>query len=116
VDTTVEWSLLLDFYGELLTPRQRELCDLSFNQDLSLSEIAENTGVSRQAVHEALHRAEAVLTEFEQKTGCVARARRSAAAARTIREAAETMARHADPEVCGAAARILTALAGLEQD
>ena len=116
MDTAVEWSLLLDFYGELLTPRQRELCDLSFNQDLSLSEIAEDTGVSRQAVHDALHRAEAALMDFEEKTGCVARARKSAAAARTIREAAETVAQNADPEVRAAAERILAALAGLEQD
>ena len=51
MDQTVEWSLLLDFYGELLTSRQRELCELSFNQDLSLSEIASDLGISRQPRH-----------------------------------------------------------------
>lgn len=116
MDATVEWSLLLDFYGELLTPRQRELCDLSFNQDLSLSEIAENTGISRQAVHDALHRAEAALMEFERRIGCIARARKSAAAAHTIRDAANALAENTDTEVRAAAERILAALAELEQD
>lgn len=114
VSQTAERSLLLDFYGELLTPRQRELCDLSFNQDLSLSEIAEITGVSRQAVHDALRRAETTLAELEQKTGCVARTLRSVAAARTIRTAAQTLAHSADPAVRASAAAILDALAGLE--
>ena len=41
-------AMLLDFYGELLSPRQRECCDLYFNEDLSLSEIAETCGISRQ--------------------------------------------------------------------
>ena len=114
MDQTVEWSLLLDFYGELLTSRQRELCELSFNQDLSLSEIAENTGVSRQAVHDALRRAESALVEFEAKTGCVARARQSAAAAHTIRTAALGLQNCSDPAVHAAAETILAALAGLE--
>lgn len=114
MEQSVEWSLLLDFYGELLTQRQRELCDLSFNQDLSLSEIAENTGVSRQAVHDALRRAESALESFESKIGCVARARRSAAAERSIRSAAAALQSNADPAVREAAQTILAALAGLE--
>ena len=114
MEQTVEWSLLLDYYGELLTPRQRELCELSFNQDLSLSEIAENTGVSRQAVHDALRRAESTLTGFEAKTGCVARARRASAAAHTIRTAALGLRSCGDPAVHAAAETILAALAGLE--
>lgn len=114
MDQAVEWSLLLDYYGELLTSRQRELCELSFNQDLSLSEIAENTGISRQAVHDALRRAESALTGFEAKTGCVARARQSAAAVHTIRTAALGLQHCNDPAVHAAAETILAALAGLE--
>lgn len=115
MEQTVEWSLLLDFYGELLTERQRELCDLSFNQDFSLSEIAENTGVSRQAVHDALRRSETTLLELERKTGCVARARQTAAAAQTIRAAVQALADSGDPAVHAAAQTILSALAALEE-
>ncbi|MBQ7847547.1 MAG: DNA-binding protein, partial [Clostridia bacterium] len=42
--------MLLDFYGELLTERQRELADLYYNDDLSLSEVAEECGITRQGV------------------------------------------------------------------
>ena len=69
MEQTVEWGLLLDYYGELLTDRQRELCEMSFNQDLSLSEIAENTGISRQGVRDQLTHAETQLTFYEEKLG-----------------------------------------------
>lgn len=65
--------MLFDFFGDLLTERQQEFFDLYYNEDLSLSEIAEQTGVSRQAVHDNLHRAEATLREYEQRTGIVKR-------------------------------------------
>ena len=73
MDKTVYLSLLLDFYGELLTEKQREYADLYYNENLSLSEIAENDGISRQAVRDSLIRAEAVLRSTEDKTGLVAR-------------------------------------------
>ncbi len=66
-------SLLLDFYGELLTEKQRLACELHWNEDLSLSEIAEQEGLSRQGVWDILHRAEAALGEYEAKTGLVGR-------------------------------------------
>ena len=62
-------SMLLDFYGELLTEKQRECYDLHYNEDLSLSEIAEQAGVSRQGVWDNIRRAEAALKEMEEKTG-----------------------------------------------
>ena len=65
--------MLLDFYGELLTEKQRQCCELHYNEDLSLSEIAEQCGVSRQGVWDNLRRAEAALREFEEKTGLVRR-------------------------------------------
>ena len=66
-------SLLLDFYGELLTEKQREYCDLHWNEDYSLGEIAQLGGLSRQGVWDILRRAEASLRELEDKTGLVRR-------------------------------------------
>ena len=66
-------SLLLDFYGELLTDKQRECCELHFNEDLSLAEIAEGVGISRQGVWDNIRRAEAALQEIEEKTGLIRR-------------------------------------------
>ena len=64
-------SMLLDFYGELLTERQRSCYDLHINEDLSLSEIAEQSGISRQGVWDNIRRAEQALREIEEKTGLV---------------------------------------------
>lgn len=66
-------SMLLDFYGELLTEKQRECFDLHYNEDLSLSEIAEQSGISRQGVWDNIRRAEASLREIEEKTGLIRR-------------------------------------------
>lgn len=84
-------ALLFDYYGELLTEKQRKCFDLYYNQDFSLSEIAEEEGVSRQGVHDTLTRAEALLENMEEKTGCIARARRTQEALRQIREAAQQL-------------------------
>ncbi|MDD3165553.1 MAG: YlxM family DNA-binding protein [Oscillospiraceae bacterium] len=81
-------ALLFDTYGALLTDKQRLLFDQYYNQDLSLGEIAENEGISRQGVHDAICRAESVLTDLEEKTGCVARARSAAQAFHEIDAAA----------------------------
>lgn len=66
-------ALLFDFYGEMLTPRQKEFYDLYYNEDLSLTEIGENYDMSRQGVRDAIVRAEATLEELEEKTGIVKR-------------------------------------------
>ena len=70
---TYRMTMLFDFYGELLTDRQKEFFDLYYNEDLSLSEIAENEGISRQGVRDVIVRAEAILTELEDKTGLIKR-------------------------------------------
>ena len=54
--TPLEMSLLFDFYGETLTEKQRELFDLYYNEDLSLSEIAEHAGITRQGVRDSIKR------------------------------------------------------------
>ena len=70
---TYRMTMLFDFYGEVLTPRQKEFFDLYYNEDLSLSEIAENYGISRQGVRDVIVRAEAIMTDLEDKTGLMKR-------------------------------------------
>lgn len=65
--------MLLDVYGEMLTDKQREFLDLYYNDDLSLSEIAENIGITRQGVRDSIKRAEAQLHDMENKIGYIAR-------------------------------------------
>jgi len=62
-------SILLDAYGALLTERQRELVDLYYNEDLSLAEISENTGITRQGVRDGIKKSEVFLRECEEKLG-----------------------------------------------
>ncbi|MEG1858017.1 MAG: sigma factor-like helix-turn-helix DNA-binding protein [Pseudoflavonifractor sp.] len=66
-------ALLFDFYGDMLTARQKEFFDLYYNEDLSLAEIAENYEITRQGVRDVIVRAEGILTELEDKTGIIRR-------------------------------------------
>ncbi len=68
-------SILLDFYGAMLTEKQREAVEYYYNDDLSLSEIADNQGISRQGVRDAIKRAEALLFEMEECLGFARRFR-----------------------------------------
>lgn len=72
-DKTLEMTMLLDFYGEMLTDKQRECLDLYYNQDLSLSEIAQLGQISRQGVRDLLVRTEGYLTRLEEKLGILRR-------------------------------------------
>ena len=65
----MEVAFLFDFYGDMLTEKQRELAEWYYDDDLTLSEIAENTGVTRQAVRDALTRTEAALESYEERLG-----------------------------------------------
>ena len=64
-------TILLDFYGDMLTSKQREFLDYYYNEDLSLSEIAANVGITRQGVRDAIKRSEAQLMEMEDRLGLV---------------------------------------------
>ena len=66
-------SMLMDFYGQLLTDKQRDTVDLYYNEDLSLSEIAEEIGISRQGVRDSIKRGERLLNEYEEKLGLAGR-------------------------------------------
>ena len=71
----IEIGWLFDFYGPLLTERQRKLLALYCNEDFSLSEIAAREGISRQGVYDAVHRAERQLEAYEKQLGLLARYR-----------------------------------------
>lgn len=67
--------LLKDFYGKLLTAKQQQVLVLYYEEDLSLAEISEHTGSTRQAVHDLLRRAKALLYKYEARLGMVQQAR-----------------------------------------
>jgi hypothetical protein len=68
-----EMVMLLDFYGEMLTEKQRNFLEYYYNDDLSLSEIAENEGITRQGVRDAIKRAEGQMLEMEAHLGIAKR-------------------------------------------
>lgn len=110
-----ELILLYDYYGDLLTDRQRECFEMRYNQDMSLGEIGEELGISRQGVHDNLSRTEALLLNMEAKTGCVSRDQACRKAAKTILDAAKQLRQHADQTVSDLAQTILSAAQGLEE-
>ena len=73
IENIAKESLLYDFYGELLTARQKDVMKLYHEENLSLSEIADEFGISRQGVHDALKNAEKSLLEYEEKLGLIRR-------------------------------------------
>jgi predicted DNA-binding protein YlxM (UPF0122 family) len=73
VDRRYRFNQLLDFYGALLTDHAREFMRLRLEEDMSLQEIAESFGISRQAVHDSVSRSEKQLEEFEEKLSLVKR-------------------------------------------
>ena len=110
-----ELILLYDYYGDLLTDRQKECFELRYDQDLSLGEIGQELGISRQGVHDNLSRTEALLQNMETKTGCVRRDRACRKAAQQIAELAKQLQDHSDPHISELAAQILSVTAGLEE-
>ena len=66
MDTFLELSLLYEYYGELLTDTQKEICDLYYNQNFTLTEIAEDMGITKQGVRDALKKSEKLLYKYEQ--------------------------------------------------
>ena len=109
----LEMSLLFDFYGGMLTEKQQECFDMRYNQDLSLGEIGQALGVSRQAVCDNLARTEALLRKMEDNIGCVRRSLRVRKAVRQIREAANQLPN--GPATAHLVRQILTAVGELEE-
>ena len=117
----LELSYLLDFYGEVLTEKQRDGMEQYYNDDLSLSEIADNAGITRQGVRDSIKRAECILLDLEAKIGWAGRYREVNAALQKI----ETQTRliqsyHEQGKILGtgvydATVEILSTLRSIEQ-
>ncbi len=75
MEKIVEQGLLYDFYGELLTEHQQKVYEDVVYHDLSISEIAQEQGISRQGVHDLMKRCNGILEEYESKLHLVARFR-----------------------------------------
>ena len=110
---SMELILLYDYYGALLTDRQKECFEMRYHQDLSLGEIGEELGISRQGVHDNLSRTESMLRNMEQKTGCMRRDLAYRKATNLITESAKELAANEDKYVSDLALRILSAVEGL---
>ena len=82
-------SFLLDFYGEVLSERKRTVLDLYYNDDLSLAEIAEEIGISRQGVRELIKKAEEELRFYEEKLGLAKKLKRVEASASQLQQMAK---------------------------
>ena len=110
-----ELILLYDYYGELLTDRQRECFELRYYQDFSLGEIGQELGISRQGVYDNLSRTEALLNRMEEKTGCVRRDRACRKAAQKVLELAKQLEANKNSQISDLARQIIAEVQGLEE-
>lgn len=112
---SLEMILLFDYYGDLLTERQKLCFDMHYNQDLSLGEIAQELSISRQAVYDNLSRTEALLKNMEEKTGCVRRDRQLRRDMEHIAQAAQKLISYPDDRVSQLAEDILSHAKAFEE-
>ncbi len=70
---SMQIAVLFDYYGDILPEKQREIVEQYYNQDFSLSEIAQNEGITRQGVRDSVKRAESQMVDMEQRLGLAAR-------------------------------------------
>ena len=91
MEKRIETAWLLEFYGPLLTGRQRELLAMYCDEDLSLTEIAVQEDISRQGVYDAVHRAQRQLDDYEKRLGLLARYRRMTGGLGQCRKILETV-------------------------
>lgn len=117
---TYQMAMLFDFYSEVLTPRQREFFDLYHNEDLSLGEIAQNSGITRQGVRDVIVRAEHVLTKLEEKTGIISRFHTMQAQIQTLETLANQLgdlaAKSQNPPLTALAQEISQAVEQLQEE
>jgi predicted DNA-binding protein YlxM (UPF0122 family) len=98
IEKNINVSRLFDYYAGLLSDRQREVVNLYYNDDLSLGEIADLIGITRQGVYEAIKKSEILLTGFEEKLGFAARFEAVAKAAGDLLDALGNTNNKADIE------------------
>ena len=110
-----ELAMLFDTYGGMLTDKQKDCFDMRYNQDLSLGEIAQELGVSRQAVNDNLTRTEALLRRMEENIGSVKRDMLTRRAVQEILDAASVLDASSDPAVSDAVQRIIAAVHTLKE-
>ena len=92
---------LLDFYGQMLTDKQKDAVDFYYNQDFSLAEIAEEMSISRQGVRDLIKRGEKQLLDFEESLGLVARFSRITEELSQISKCCDNILKNTDnPIVC----------------
>lgn len=91
MDDILELTLLYDFYGELLTPKQKLVYEMYYQNDLSLSEIGQELSISRQAVRDQLKRTEGILYGYEQKLQLVSRFLQQQRAVRQMKQKIEEL-------------------------
>lgn len=108
-------ALLFDYYGGMLTEKQKECFDMRYNQDLSLGEIAEAQGVSRQAVYDNLNRTETLLRRMEENIGMVRRDRAVLQVVQEILDATGELDKGSDPAVLALSQRIKAAVTTLKE-
>ena len=108
-------ALLFDTYGGMLTDKQRDCFDMRYNQDLSLGEIGEMMGVSRQAVNDNLTRTEALLRRMEENIGSVKRDMMIRRVVQELLDAATVLDASSDPTVQATKQRIIAAAHMLEE-
>ena len=98
-EKNLEVAYLRDYYGGMLTDKQREVVDLYYNEELSLAEISEHAGITRQGVRDSIKRGEAQLLEMEQRLGLMARIRSLEEALEEIASLSEELERYAADNV-----------------
>ena len=111
----LEMALLFDYYGGMLTDKQKDCFDMRYNQDLSLGEIGQILGISRQAVCDNLTRTEALLRRMEENIGCVARDLKNRTALEQINAALEKLKAFPDKDISDLVGQIDAAIQSLEE-
>ncbi|MBQ8309902.1 MAG: DNA-binding protein [Clostridia bacterium] len=109
-EKNLEIGFLLDFYGDVLSERKRTVLDYYYNDDLSLAEIAEEIGISRQGVRELIKKSADELLFYEEKLGLARRFREAEEQARHLLEMMETA--RVDGEIRDAARRLMETVKG----
>ena len=106
MEKIVQQGMLYDFYGELLTEHQKQIYESYVYENLSLSEIAEEQGVSRQAVHDIIKRCDKILMEYEEKLKLVSKFHHIKERIREMNDLTGALHAHNDTEMDSIAAKL----------